>query len=207
MKKFICLFMMVISIFCGGMMFGCSTNTESNEAQTKCIVNGIEYDVMIATAQAVDSRYNSTTGSYQTSYDIEIRILITNLNDVEFSSNTKAFKFTASNNNALSGVENSFFGEIKIWRDMENASEFTIPAKCSTTVDLSFSTGIMTEDDGIYVSFSSNGGVYSYRKYSSVYSPELSFYNSCKEFMKVTDFNIYVGSKLIKNIDFIVSNM
>ena len=185
----------------GGANAGSDNSAQQEENKdTKCIVNGVEYEVMIAHA-------SSSVDGYGVKYNMEIRILIINHNDVDVHASKDIFKLTASNEKALSGgrpgeSDYGYFGEITVW-SYDSVEDFVVPAKSAVAVDLSFNSGVISHSD--YVLVIHRNGDDSIEKYvQSNRESYDGFLADCNDYMHETEFKIYIGNTVISEINFII---
>jgi hypothetical protein len=172
-----------------------SAQQEENK-DTKCIVNGVEYEAMIAHASS------SVVDGYKVEYNMEIRVLIINHNDVDFHASKDIFKLTASNEKALSGgIDYGYFGEITVW-SYDSIEDFVVPAKSAVAIDLSFNSGVISSSDYVKVSYNDeDGSIEEYSLSNNIYD---EFIADCNDYMHATEFKIYVGNTVISEINFTI---
>lgn len=212
-KKIFCVFLVCLMLVCSVMFVACDTpdnggaNAGSdNSAQqeenkdTKCIVNGVEYEAMIAHASS------SVVDGYKVKYNMEIRILIINHNDFDVHASKDIFKLTASNEKALSGgryggSDYGYFGEITVW-SYDSLEGFVVPAKSVVAIDLSFNSGVISPSDYVRVSYNYEDG--SIEMYSESNNSGDKFIADCNDYLHATEFKIYIGNTVISEINFII---
>ena len=172
-----------------------SVQQEENK-DTKCIVNGVEYEAMIAYARS------SLVEANKVKYNMEIRILIINHNDVDVHASKDIFKITASNEKALSGESDyGYFGEIKVW-SFDSVEGFVVPAKTAVAIDLSFNSGVISTSDYVRVIYNDEDG--SIKKYLLSNNNGDEFIADCNDYLHATEFKIYIGNTVISEINFII---
>lgn len=197
-KKIFCVFLACLMLVCSVMFVACdqcdqvnADNTNKDSQQEKdeidgCVVNGIKYEILNASA-VLKSRYPHE-------YEMAVRLVLTNFNDVAYMSETNIFKLTASNNIDAEGGDKAPFGELTVFFPQEKGT-IVIPAKSNISVDLIFSVGSFSLGDWVRVFHDRDGNIV---EYSESNDPDQS-----NEFIISTDFNIYVGNTLISDLDIV----
>lgn len=170
-----------------------SAQQEENK-DTKCIVNGVEYEAMIAYARS------SLVEANKVKYNMEIRILIINHNDVDVHASKDMFKITASNEKGSYDGSYGYFGEIKVW-SFDSVEGFVVPAKSAVAIDLSFDSGVISTSDYVKVSYNEDGSIEEYYLSNNLGD---EFIADCNDYLHATEFKIYIGNTVISEINFII---